>query len=147
MNKVFSLAVDIAAAHFSNPKNSVGVEQFPEMFRGVVDTLGDLAGGRLTVHEGAGPRNTALTASAVGTGEGREFLICLECGRPLKVFKRHLKTAHKGLTPDEYRAKHDLPEDYPMVAPDYTEVRSQLAKASGLGLSPQGRAKLRRARR
>ena len=37
------------------------------------------------------------------------------------------------LTPDQYRAKWDLPADYPMVAPNYAAARSQLAKQMGLG--------------
>ncbi len=38
-----------------------------------------------------------------------------------------------GLTPDEYRAKWGLPVDYPMTAPSYSEMRSALAKNTGLG--------------
>jgi predicted transcriptional regulator len=48
------------------------------------------------------------------------------------VPKRHLQSAH-GLTPEAYRARWDLPPNYPMVAPDYAERRSELAKSIGLG--------------
>lgn len=61
-----------------------------------------------------------------------DFLICLEDGKKFKSLKRHLKQ-HFNLTPDEYREKWGLPDDYPMVAPNYSEKRSQLAKAHGLG--------------
>ncbi|PBB99529.1 hypothetical protein CK224_08315 [Mesorhizobium sp. WSM3862] len=44
--------------------------------------------------------------------------------------KRHLMTDHD-LTPEQYRAKWNLPADYPMVAPNYAERRSALAKALG----------------
>jgi predicted transcriptional regulator len=37
------------------------------------------------------------------------------------------------MSPEEYRAKWDLPNDYPMVAPAYAEARSSLAKRMGLG--------------
>jgi predicted transcriptional regulator len=37
------------------------------------------------------------------------------------------------MTPDQYRAKWDLPADYPMVAPNYGAARLQLAKQMGLG--------------
>ena len=37
------------------------------------------------------------------------------------------------MTPDQYKARWNLPADYPMVAPAYSAARSQLAKASGLG--------------
>jgi hypothetical protein len=46
--------------------------------------------------------------------------------------KRHLSTDF-GLTPDAYRAKWNLPHDYPMTAPNYAAQRSQLAKSIGLG--------------
>jgi predicted transcriptional regulator len=37
------------------------------------------------------------------------------------------------MTPDQYRQKWNLREDYPMVAPDYAATRSALAKKIGLG--------------
>ncbi len=59
-------------------------------------------------------------------------IVCLECGKTLAMLKRHLRTDH-GLAPDEYRAKWNLPSDYPMVAPDYAAERSKLALSIGLG--------------
>jgi predicted transcriptional regulator len=38
-----------------------------------------------------------------------------------------------GMTPAEYRSKWGLRSDYPMVAPNYSAKRSELAKESGLG--------------
>ncbi|WP_457105387.1 MucR family transcriptional regulator [Methylobacterium sp. P5_C11] len=58
-------------------------------------------------------------------------------GRHYKTLKRHL-TAH-GLHPQSYRARYGLPADYPMVAQDYAERRSALARSIGLGVS-SGRA-------
>jgi predicted transcriptional regulator len=61
-----------------------------------------------------------------------EYIVCLEDGRKLKMLKRHLSATY-GMTPDQYRARWNLPADYPMVAPAYAERRSEFAKASGLG--------------
>ena len=61
-----------------------------------------------------------------------DFIICLEDGKRFKSLKRHLKTSY-GLTPDAYRAKWNLPSDYPMVAPAYAKQRSELALSLGLG--------------
>src|SRR6478672_2994636 len=58
-------------------------------------------------------------------------LIGLEDGRPYQSLKRHL--AARGLTPEAYRAKWGLPPSYPMVAPNYAQRRSDLAKARGFG--------------
>lgn len=62
-----------------------------------------------------------------------DYIVCLEDGKKLKMLKRHLKTAYH-LTPEEYRVRWNLPADYPMVAPNYAERRSGLAKKIGLGV-------------
>jgi predicted transcriptional regulator len=61
-----------------------------------------------------------------------DYVVCLEDGKKLKMLKRHLMT-HYQMTPDQYRAKWNLPADYPMVAPNYAEQRRTLAKKIGLG--------------
>jgi predicted transcriptional regulator len=61
-----------------------------------------------------------------------DFIICLEDGKKLKMLKRHLMRAYN-MTPAQYRAKWNLPSDYPMVAPNYARTRSELAKRIGLG--------------
>lgn len=52
-------------------------------------------------------------------------------GKRYKTLKRHL-TCH-GFNPHSYRERYGLPPDYPMVAPNYSAQRSELAKAIGLG--------------
>jgi len=75
-----------------------------------------------------------------------DHLICMEDGLSMKMLKRHLLTVHD-MTPDEYRAKWELPESYPMVARDYAKLRSSLALQSGLGLKSDDRgSKGRKAR-
>jgi predicted transcriptional regulator len=61
-----------------------------------------------------------------------DHLVCLEDGRRFKSLKRHLRTKYN-LSPEDYRAKWNLPKDYPMVAPNYAKARSELAKQMGLG--------------
>lgn len=63
-----------------------------------------------------------------------EYIICLEDGKQFKSLKRHLKAKYN-MTADEYRAKWNLPDDYPMVAPNYSMKRSSLALKMGLGQS------------
>ena len=60
-----------------------------------------------------------------------DYIVCLEDGKKLKMLKRHL--SQLGMTPDEYRAKWGLPNDYPMVAPNYAKLRSEYAVKIGLG--------------
>jgi predicted transcriptional regulator len=61
-----------------------------------------------------------------------DHLVCLVCGKPQKVLKRHLGAAH-GLTPTQYRERFDLKPDYPMAAPNYAQQRREFALSIGLG--------------
>src|SRR5919202_6556268 len=70
-----------------------------------------------------------------------DYIVCLEDGKKFKSLKRHLSSDH-GMTPQEYRAKWGLKSDYPMVAPNYSASRSELARSMGLG---QKRAEARAA--
>jgi predicted transcriptional regulator len=65
-----------------------------------------------------------------------DYIISLEDGRRYKSMKRHLRG--RGLTPEQYREKWGLRPDYPMVAPNYSKARSELAKAHGLGQARKG---------
>jgi predicted transcriptional regulator len=70
-----------------------------------------------------------------------DHLVCLECGLHMKMLKRHLQTVHNE-TPAQYRTKWRLAGDYPMVARQYAELRSGLAKESGLGKRPVSRGRV-----
>jgi predicted transcriptional regulator len=61
-----------------------------------------------------------------------DHLVCLVCGKPQKMLKRHLDAAH-GLTPAQYRERFGLKLDYPMAAPNYVQQRREMALAMGLG--------------
>ena len=61
-----------------------------------------------------------------------DYIVCLEDGKKFKSLKRHLRSRYN-LSPEEYREKWGLRHDYPMVAPNYAEARSLLAKKMGLG--------------
>ena len=82
--------------------------------------------------EGSSTAQTKDPAVPIGKSVTPDYLICLEDGKKLKMLKRYLRSAH-GLTPEDYRAKWNLPADYPMVAPNYAKRRSEFAKQSGLG--------------
>jgi predicted transcriptional regulator len=68
------------------------------------------------------------------------YLVCLEDGKRFKSLKRHLSSRHN-LTPDQYREKWGLAGDYPMVAPNYSDARSELAKTMGLGRASEETAR------
>jgi predicted transcriptional regulator len=65
-----------------------------------------------------------------------DYIICLEDGKKFKSLKRHVMNKF-GLTPEQYRRRWDLDPTYPMVAPNYQALRSELAKRTGLGRKPK----------
>ena len=62
----------------------------------------------------------------------RDYVVCLECGFRAQALRRHLRVAH-GLAVAQYRAHWNLPADYPVTAPAYSQRRSEMAKELGLG--------------
>jgi predicted transcriptional regulator len=128
---LITLASDIVAAHVSN--NSVGVDDLPALITNVYGALSGL-GKAAPVAEVALPKPAVSVRSSVKT----EYLVCLDCGMELKMLKRHLMT-HHGMTPDQYRSRWSLSNDYPLVAPAYAEKRRDLAKKIGLGRKPGAR--------
>ncbi len=79
------------------------------------------------------PEPDLVPAVSVKKSITPDYLICLDDGKRFKSLKRHL--AGLGMTPAQYRKKWGLPENYPMVAANYTATRSALAKSIGLGRS------------
>jgi predicted transcriptional regulator len=122
-DEIVSLTARIVSAHIAN--NKLSVDELPGLIRDVHQALA-------TVGQIPAEPIRAEPAVDVKKSVFPDHIICLECGTSLKMLKRHLATDH-GMTPDEYRAKWDLPFSYPMVAPEYAATRSTLAKASGLG--------------
>jgi predicted transcriptional regulator len=122
---VLGLTAQIVSAHVT--KNSVSVEELPSLIREVYKSLAN-------VGEAAAPVEAAKPAVAVTKSVFPDYIICLEDGKQMTMLKRHLMTEHN-LTVDQYRAKWGLPSSYPMVAPNYAETRSTLAKKMGLGRS------------
>ena len=124
--ELITLTSDIVSAHVSN--NDVTVDDVPALIRNVFGALSEL-GTPAVANERPEP------AVSVRASLKQDHLVCLEDGKKMKMLKRHLMTDH-GMTPAEYRARWDLPADYPMVAPEYAEKRRTLAKEIGLGRKP-----------
>jgi predicted transcriptional regulator len=74
-------------------------------------------------------------AVPIGRSVERDYVICLECGYRARTLRRHLHSAH-GLDVTDYRRRWNLPAEYPLIAPSYSERRSTLAKEIGLGRKP-----------
>jgi predicted transcriptional regulator len=122
---LLELTVQIVSAHVG--KNTVPANGLPALIEQVYNAL------KSTGQEPApAPVEKQQPFVSAKRSIFPDYIICLEDGRKLKTLKRHLRSTY-GLSPEQYRDKWGLPADYPMVAPNYAEHRSRLAKQLGLG--------------
>lgn len=121
---LITLTADIVSAHVAN--NSVSVEGLPRLIESVHAALDGLGA------PPAEPEAPPTPAVSIRASVRPDYLVCLEDGKKLKMLRRYLMT-HYQMTPEDYRARWNLPADYPMVAPAYSGKRRTLAKAIGLG--------------
>jgi predicted transcriptional regulator len=120
------LTANIVSAYVSN--NTVASSEVPSLIGQVYSALLRVANSG----QAPPPAEALKPAVPVKRSITAEYIVCLEDGKRFKSLKRHLRTQYS-MTPDQYRAKWNLPPDYPMVAPNYAAARSQLAKQMGLG--------------
>ncbi len=120
---ILKMVTEIVAAYVS--KNPVSAAELPGIIKNVHATLGGFAAGETR----ALPRSPAVS---VKKSVQPDYIVCLEDGKKLKMLKRYLRSRYK-LSPSEYRERWNLPGDYPMVAPNYAQKRSDFAKKIGLG--------------
>ena len=118
------LCADIVSAYVSN--NSVPAADLPSLLNSVYALT------KTAQVQKEEPKAELVPAVSVRKSVTPDAIICLEDGKSFKSLKRHLRTTYD-MTPEQYRAKWNLPADYPMVAPNYAKARSELAKTMGLG--------------
>ncbi len=119
------MTTQIVAAYVSY--NSVGVSDLPGIISSVAGSFAAIGAEALGTST-AKPEPVVSVRRSVG----KNHLTCLVCGTKRKILKRHLATAHE-ITPSEYREMFTLQSEYPMTAPNYAKVRSELAKRIDLG--------------
>jgi len=121
---LLTFAADIISAHVSH--NSVSANDLPTLIQSVYGSLAKLGEAKQPVEEKLEP------AVSIRSSVKSDAITCLECGKKLKILKRHLLTDHN-LTPDQYRARWSLPASYPIVSSEYAAKRKELALKIGLG--------------
>ena len=121
---MLALTADIVSAYVS--KNPLPTVALPDLISQIHQSLTGLSSGQKV--EASAPLVPAVPIKKSVTPD---YIISLEDGRKFKSMKRYLGL--KNMTPAEYRAKWGLPQDYPIVAPNYAIQRSELAKKLGLG--------------
>ena len=132
MTETTKLTADIVTAYVAS--HQLAPAEIPALITKVHEALAALSGQPTT----AAQPPTLAPAVPVKKSVTPEYIICLEDGRKLKMLKRYLRTTYN-MTPDDYRAKWGLPADYPMVAPNYAQMRADMARTIGLGKAGRGR--------
>ena len=130
--ELVELTAKIVEAHVLN--NALAVADLPGLIATVHETLAAIGEGRAAKSE---------PAVSIKKSVRPDYIVCLEDGKKHKMLKRHLRTAHD-MTPDDYRKRWGLSEDYPLVAPKYAELRSKIAKKFWLGRKVGTKMKRRR---
>ena len=125
-NKLIAETAAIVSAYVSH--NSIQAADLPALISSVNQSLKSVGQPQAAVEPAADLKPAVPVKKSISA----DYIVCLEDGKKLKMLKRHLMSTYK-LTPDEYRAKWGLPSDYPMVAPNYSKVRSEAAVKIGLG--------------
>jgi predicted transcriptional regulator len=110
----------------------VAAAQLPELITTVHQALEHL--GKPTETEA-----TRTPAVSIRQSVRHDYVVCLECGYRGLMLRRHISVRHS-LTPDEYRERWGLKINHPLTAPAYSERRSSVAKALGLGRKPANQA-------
>ncbi len=119
-----ALTADLVSAYLAN--NHIAADDVAPLIKTVHVTLSGL-GAASPGDEGPEKATPAQIKKSVTP----EHLISFEAGKPYKTLRRHLTL--RGLSPEAYREKWGLPRDYPMTSAGYSEQRSELARALGLG--------------
>jgi predicted transcriptional regulator len=133
------LAAELTAAWLSNANTRATPEEVPAFLRSMHEAITSLMASPTPgeqVEEQAPEYTPAVSVRK--SLASRDHLISLIDGKPYRTLTRHLRT--NGLTPDEYRRRYGLKDDYPMTAPNYSEQRREMAKKLGLGRKPGQKA-------
>ena len=118
------LTADIVAAYVSH--NAIAASDLGKLIADVYPAVNETSGPAQPA-----PAPAQVPAISIRKSVTPDYIVCLEDGKKFKSMKRHLDKL--GMTPAQYRAKWNLPPDYPMVAANYSATRSRLATVSGLG--------------
>lgn len=129
--KLLAYAAQIVSAHVAN--NLVSTTALPRLIQDVVQSL------RAAQLQGTTPERPK-PAVPIQQSIQRDSIACLECGKRFRTLKRHLEREHN-MTDEEYRLRWQLPASYKLTAPEYAELRADVARKIGLGRKPRGRGK------
>lgn len=128
------LATELTVAWLSNPNTRANAEDAVSFLNAMRGAIGETAEQPSAPDEPTPASEYEPAVTVRRSLSSKDHIISMIDGKPYKTLTRHLST--NGLTPAEYRARYNLKPDYPMTAPNYSEMRRAMAKKLGLGRKP-----------
>ncbi len=130
------LATDLTVAWLENSNTRATAADVPAFLQAMHDTLNALAApSQVDADPATNAEQHTPAVSVRKSLASPDHIISMIDGKPYRTLRRHL-SGH-GLTPEDYRKRYGLKDDYPMVAPSYSESRRAMAKTIGLGRKPR----------
>jgi predicted transcriptional regulator len=132
--EILKLTTEIVVSHAS--MTELTPDQLVEEIRRVYNVLASLEGGVILEEPAEAKAEAGMVKKPpipLKDIVKAKYVVCLECGKKLKILKTHLRKAH-GLMPKEYFQRFGLdPKKYPLVCREYSEQRSAMAKNRRFG--------------
>lgn len=125
------LATELTIAWLSNPNTRAQAEDIPAFLRSMHEAVVSLGEAPIEQREAEAAPKHEPAVTVRKSLSSPDHIISLIDGKPYKTLRRHL--SRHGMTPEQYRERYGLKNDYPMVAPAYAETRREMAKKIGLG--------------
>jgi predicted transcriptional regulator len=126
-------ALVVAGFVSNNPLTSAELPALIALTHAALLRIHSIRTGAAGVREPAVPVEESITP---------DYLICLDDGQKLRALKRYLQRKYS-LSPEQYRRKWGLPDDYPMVAPAYSQLRAKIARRRAGRAADQSRSRHR----
>ena len=131
------LAAELTIAWLSNSNTRTSADEVPAFLARMHSSVQSLmSSAEETDGPAAGVQDYSPAVSTRKSLANPDFIVSMVDGKSYKTLRRHL--SKHGMTPEEYRVRYNLKDDYPMVAPTYSEARRAMAHRIGLGTVRKG---------
>jgi predicted transcriptional regulator len=122
-SNVITISAEIVAAFVA--MNSLPMTELPALIQSMREALVKIESGTVSPTPPAEP---VASATQIRNSIRPDYLVCLDDDLKFKSLRQHLRGL--GMTSQQYRAKWKLPNDYPMVAPNYANGGRKLQKSA-----------------
>jgi len=130
-NNTVELATELTIAWLTNPNTRTNPDDVPAFLKSMHEAVARLNAPIASEDEAEPAQEYTGAVTPRKSLANPDYIISMIDGKPYKTLRRHLST--NGMTPDEYRQRYGLKDDYPMVAANYSESRRAMAHRIGLG--------------